>query len=79
MTHRQPGYYWINWTHMADEDLASRKPGPHIAHWDGRVWWFLRTDVYRFDSEVAVLGPLLEPPHRDVPPLEPAFLSAVRP
>ncbi|HXW25165.1 MAG TPA: hypothetical protein VEK73_10480 [Xanthobacteraceae bacterium] len=61
MSNREPGYYWVTWTDRADADLAARKPGPLISQWDGRVWWFVRSDVYRFDCEVAVLGSLLMP------------------
>jgi hypothetical protein len=53
---REPGYYWITWTKLADEDWAQRHPGPLVSEWDGKRWWITRSDVYRFDCEVQVLG-----------------------
>ncbi|HTP93513.1 MAG TPA: hypothetical protein VMJ52_17345 [Xanthobacteraceae bacterium] len=64
MSKRDPGYYWITWTDRAEPEFARRKPGPLIAQWDGSVWWFVRSDAYRFDCEVEVLGDLLPPTHR---------------
>lgn len=61
MLNRQPGYYWITWSELADAELAARNPGPLIAQWDGDVWWFVRSDVYRFDCEVKALGSALAP------------------
>ena len=66
MTKREPGYYWITWTERADADLVARKPGPHIGLWDGSVWWFVRSGVYRFDCEVEVIGSGLAPPRRSL-------------
>ena len=59
---RTPGYYWVTWTELADAEVAKRRPGPSIAQWDGAVWWFIRSDVYRFDRELKVLGNALTPP-----------------
>jgi hypothetical protein len=67
MSERQPGHYWITWSDLADADVAARKPGPLVAQWDGRVWWFFRSDVYRFDCEVEVLGSVLAPPRQGFP------------
>jgi len=76
MSIRKPGYYWIDWTHMADEELVARRPGPHVGWWDGSVWWFVRTDVYRFDCEVKVLDAIAAPP-RTVSTAAPRQLRAV--
>jgi hypothetical protein len=65
---RMPGYYWVTWTDLADADLVARRPGPLVGHWDGRVWWFVRSDVYRFDCEVEVLGEIPAPCRQAVPP-----------
>lgn len=62
MTPRRPGYYWIKWSELADTDVARRRPCPLVGEWDGRVWWLSRSDVYRFDSEVEVIGKALESP-----------------
>lgn len=62
MSERNPGYYWVDWTNRADRDVVERKPGPLIGEWDGRVWWFVRMDAYRFDCEVVVLRECLTPP-----------------
>jgi hypothetical protein len=70
MLNREPGYYWITWSERADAELAARKPEPLIAQWDGSVWWLIRSDVYRFDCEVEVLGGALAPPR-------PSFLRPV--
>ena len=45
MSTRKPGYYWVTWSELADADLVTRRPGPLIGHWDGRVWWFVRSEV----------------------------------
>jgi len=62
MPDRERGYFWIEWSGLADDELRGRRPGPLIGEWDGRVWWFHRMSAYRFDSEVRVLGPALSPP-----------------
>jgi hypothetical protein len=59
MMTREPGYYWVTWTERADEDLTRRRPAPLVAQWDGNVWWLVRSDVYRFDCELKVLGGML--------------------
>ncbi len=64
---RVPGYYWVTWNGRADAEFAAHRPGPLIGQWDGRVWWFVRCDVYRFDSEVEVLGAALAPLQKDFP------------
>ena len=56
MSGRQPGYYWVTWTKLADEEVALRRPGPLVAQWDGAVWWLIRSDTYRFDSELDAIG-----------------------
>lgn len=66
MPKRKPGYYWIVWSEHADPALAAHRPGPLIGQWDGTVWWLIRTDVYRFDCEVEVLGSTLSPPRRSM-------------
>jgi hypothetical protein len=76
MFKREPGYYWIRWTELVDADLAARKPGPLIAQWDGEVWWLVRSDVYRFDCEVEVLGGRLAPPQQSFLRAVPAGLAA---
>ena len=62
---RKPGYYWVTCTDRADADLAEREQGPLIGQWDGKVWWFVRSDDYRFDCEVEVLGTILTPPRQN--------------
>lgn len=59
---RTPGYYWVTWTDLADADCIARRPGPLVGMWDGEFWWFFRSDVYRFDREVAVLDEISAPP-----------------
>jgi hypothetical protein len=66
MFKREPGYYWITWNDRADADLTALKPGPLVAQWDGNVWWLIRSDVYRFDCEVEVLGGALAQPQQRV-------------
>jgi len=61
MTERHPGYYWVDWTDRADADVVERKPAPLVGEWDGRVWWFVRMQTYRFDCEVRVLRECLAP------------------
>jgi hypothetical protein len=61
MSMRTPGYYWVTWTELADEEVARRRPGPLVAQWDGDVWWFIRSDTYRFDSEVDVIAEIPQP------------------
>jgi len=61
MAQRQPGYYAIVWTDFADIELRNRRPGPLIGEWDGKYWWFTRMDAYKFDSEVEVIGDLIDP------------------
>jgi hypothetical protein len=63
---REPGYYWVTWTEFADEEVARRRPGPCIARWDGAVWWLIRSEVYRFDCELRVLGHAITSPNKDV-------------
>jgi hypothetical protein len=63
---RMPGYYWITWTDLADADWVARRPGPLVGQWDGRVWWFVRSDVYRFDCEVEVLDQIPAPDQQAV-------------
>jgi hypothetical protein len=55
MSKRTPGYYWVDWT---DDIVVSgcRRPGPLVGEWDGKAWWFPRTETYRFDCEVKVLS-----------------------
>jgi hypothetical protein len=65
MTARELGYYWVTWTDLADEELVACRPGPLIGRWDGKGWWFVRSDVYRFDSEVKVLSDVLVPPRQN--------------
>ncbi|MGA2942582.1 MAG: hypothetical protein ABSE50_11160 [Xanthobacteraceae bacterium] len=55
---RKPGYYWINWTGLADPSLATRRPGPLVGEWDGKVWWLSRVQAYQFDCDVTVVRPL---------------------
>lgn len=62
MTARQPGYYWIKWSELADTDVARRRPSPLIGEWDGHVWWLSRSDVYRFDREIEAIAKVMEPP-----------------
>jgi hypothetical protein len=64
MFKREPGHYWVTWSELADAELVARKPGPLIGQWDGNFWWFIRSDIYRFDCEVKVLGSVLAPPQR---------------
>jgi hypothetical protein len=64
MADREPGYYWIAWSQLADPDLAARRPAPLISRWDGKVWWFVQSDVYRFDCEVEAISGMLAPPRR---------------
>lgn len=73
---REPGYYWIAWSERADAELAAPKPGPLIAQWDGKVWWLIRSDVYRFDCEVDVLGAALAPPRQSMLRPVPARMTA---
>jgi hypothetical protein len=61
MSERTPGYYWVTWTKLADEEAVLRRPGPLVAQWDGAVWWFTRSDTYRFDSELDVVGEIPKP------------------
>lgn len=68
MAMRKPGYYWVDWSDRAHADVAARRPGPLIGQWDGRVWWFVRSDVYQFDCEVRVVGDALAPPRQDSSP-----------
>jgi hypothetical protein len=75
MFKREPGYYWITWSEWADADLVACKPGPLIAQWDGKVWWLIRSDIYRFDCEVEVLGGALAPPQQSVLRTVPAHLA----
>jgi hypothetical protein len=77
MVTREPGFYWVTWTAQADRDLAQRKPGPHVAHWDGGVWWFVRSEIYRFDTDLHVLGSVLRPPQSNHPHLD--FIGAANP
>lgn len=74
MSQRTPGYYWAAWTERADKEVASRRPGPFVAHWDGAVWWFILSDVYRFDCELEVLGNILAPPRSEFSRAVPARL-----
>jgi|HubBroStandDraft_1064217.scaffolds.fasta_scaffold1060099_2 hypothetical protein len=53
---RTPGYYWIKWSNFADPKLATRRPGPIVGEWDGKVWWFSRMNSYQFDCDVMVIG-----------------------
>jgi hypothetical protein len=76
MFEREPGYYWIAWSERADTELAARKPGPLVAQWDGKVWWLVRSDVYRFDCEVEVLDSALAPPRQSFLRPMPAALAA---
>lgn len=64
MVLRTPGYYWVTWTDLADADCVACRPGPLVGQWDGKVWWFFRSDVYRFDCEVEVLDEISSPPQR---------------
>jgi hypothetical protein len=61
MVQRQPGYYWIVWTDLADLDLRNCRAAPLIGEWDGRFWWFTRMEACKFDCEVEVIGRLLGP------------------
>jgi len=61
MSGRQPGYYWVTWTALADEEVALRRPGPLVAQWDGAVWWLICSDTYRFDSELEAIGEIPQP------------------
>jgi hypothetical protein len=56
MNSRMPGFYWVEWSHLVDADVADRWPTPLIGEWDGKRWWFARMQTYRFDCEVKVLG-----------------------
>lgn len=67
MTQRQPGYYWIAWTDFADIELRNSRPGPLIGEWDGKRWWFVRMDAYKFDCEVEVIGSMLFPSEKFAP------------
>lgn len=77
MSKRKPGYYWVTWTEHADPDLVTRRPSPLIAQWDGNAWWFVRSDVYRFDCEVQVLASVALP-QQDFPPPVSAALRISR-
>jgi hypothetical protein len=72
---RAPGYYWITWTDLADADWVARRPGPLVGQWDGEVWWFVRSDIYRFDCEVEVLDEIPAPHWQAVPPQPSARLQ----
>jgi hypothetical protein len=72
---RMPGYYWVTWTDLADADWVARRPGPLIGQWDGRVWWFVRSDVYRFDCEVVVLDEVPLPLPQVIPGRQSATLQ----
>jgi hypothetical protein len=74
---RKPGYYWITWTDLVDADLAARRPGPLIGQWDGKLWWFVRSEVYRFDCEVKVLEEILTPPEHNLVPRQSANFNVV--
>ena len=56
MTKRAPGYYWVEWRAGWVDDEPERRPGPLVAEWNGRVWWFTRLDAYRFASQVEVIA-----------------------
>jgi hypothetical protein len=62
MSERMPGYYWVDWTELADSELVDRRPGALIGEWDGKVWWFVHMQTYRFDCEVRIRGERLAPP-----------------
>jgi hypothetical protein len=66
MSARQPGYYWVCWTTLAGE-VALRRPAPLVAQWDGAVWWLIRSDTYRFDSELEVIGEIPQPVPAEFP------------
>jgi hypothetical protein len=62
MQQRERGYYWVCWSHRADEETAERLPGPLLGFWDGEVWWFVLKDRYYFNVELIVLSERLVPP-----------------
>lgn len=75
---RMPGYYWVAWTDLADADWVARRPGPVVGWWDGKVWWFVRSEVYRFDCEVEVLEEIPTPPRQAIPPRPSTNLRAMQ-
>lgn len=75
---RTPGYYWITWTDLADADCAARRPGPLVGQWDGEVWWFFRSDIYRFDCEVEVLDEISAPCRQAIAPHPPTRLRVAQ-
>jgi hypothetical protein len=56
MIERVPGFYIVEWSDLADPELVARRPGPLVGEWDGRVWWFSRTQAYQFDCDVKVIS-----------------------
>jgi hypothetical protein len=78
MPRRTPGYYWVTWTNLADADCVARRPGPLVGQWDGKVWWFFRSDVYRFDCEVEVLDEISAPPRQAVSAQPSAILQVAQ-
>jgi hypothetical protein len=75
MFQRKPGYYWVAWSERADEELALRRPGPLVAQWDGTVWWFVRSDTYRFECELEVISEISAPMLNEPPQLAVAFAA----
>jgi hypothetical protein len=59
MMDRTPGFYLVEWSDLADPELAARRPGPLVGEWDGRVWWFSRMQAYQFDCDVKVISELM--------------------
>jgi hypothetical protein len=78
MPERSPGFYWIRWSDRADAELVARRPEPLIGQWDGRVWWLMRSDVYRFDCEVEVLSDVLAPPRQNASSTPSAMLRVAQ-
>jgi hypothetical protein len=78
MSERTPGYYWVTWTKLADEEVALRRPGPLVAQWDGDVWWLIRSDTYRFDRELVVIASIAEPVTAEFPRPILAYARAVQ-
>ena len=77
MTEREPGYYWIVWTDLADVEVTAKWPGPLLGQFDGRYWWFARMEVYKFDREVEVISSMLVPLEQ-FPDLAASSIDALR-